>query len=66
MNVPIGAKPIFEFIKQPEFGDMEKYAPASKITYSIYSEYITADEIQSEFKCFLKACGYILKEDGEE
>lgn len=65
MNVPIGAKPIFEFIKHPEFGEMERYAPASKITYSIYKGEASVDELQTEFNCFLKACGYILKENGE-
>lgn len=63
MNIPVGAKPIFEFIKHPEFGEMEKHAPASKIIFSIYNGAASVDQLQDEFNRFLRACGYIVEEE---
>jgi hypothetical protein len=58
--------PKFEFIYYPEFGEVERAVPASKIVYSLYSSELTVTEMREAFDYFLKACTYHIPLDEED
>ena len=55
--------PKYEFIYYPEFGEIEKTCPATKIVHTLYSPELTKTEMQEAFIYFLKACSYHFEED---
>lgn len=56
-------QPVFEFIHYPTFGEAEHTFPATKITYTIYSEGTSLPEMQEAFNYFLKACTYHIEDE---
>jgi hypothetical protein len=56
-------QPTFEFTYYPEFGEAERFSPATKITYTLYRSDLTVIQMQEAFNNFLRACTYHIEDE---